>query len=100
MLNILVQVWAVFSSRRKASARPVSGKTIVKRTFPLIEPMTVSSSHGTTPACCLSHSHISRMVRPTRHFAVVLVSGFLCGFLLLPAKGMSLPLAVKSPSLM
>jgi len=85
MLNIRVQVCDVFWSRRNPSARPLVGKIIVKSTFPLTDPMTVSSSHGTTSACSLSHSHISRMVLPTRHLAFVFVSGLFLGLRLLPA---------------
>ena len=70
----------------------------VKSTLPLIEPITVSASVGTTSGFALSHSSKSAYVRPTRHLALVFVSGFLRGLRRVLAKGRSCFFAVKSPS--
>ena len=98
MLKMRVQVCDVFWSRRNASDSSLSVKIMVKSTFPLIDPMTVSSSHVTFFPSCLRCSHISLIVRPMRHLAFVLVTGFLCGFLRVPAKGRSCFFALNSPS--
>ena len=48
-----------FDEGEVASAKPRRGSLLYKRTFPLIEPTTVSISQGTTPGFSLSHSRIS-----------------------------------------
>ena len=100
MLKMRVVVCDVFESLRKASASLLFGKHIVYSTLPEMEPTTVSTSVGVTPGCAWSQAWSSFMVRPTRHFAFVLVSGFLCGLRREQANGsMERPAPANSPSL-
>ena len=96
MLTMRVKVCGVFASLRNARGN-FSRIMNVNSTLPLIEPMTVSASVGTTPGFALSHSRRSACVRPMRHFALVFVSGLLCGLRRVPAKGRSCFFAAKSP---